>query len=572
MNSLIVLILGAVGIVAGYFLYAKRIDRKIVQPDAKKATPAKMYMDGVDFTPASRSVLFGYQFKSIAALGPIVGPIVAVQWGWLPALIWIILGTFFIGWVQDYGSLIMGVRREGDTMGALSYKLVSPRARNILMIFIYFYLLLIMGSFGNLIGKALMTNPQVPLGIIIVVIMGILAGQMTYKWKRDIILTTIVTVVISFVGIWVGTLPGVAKFFSAIYGGAESPKIFLGNTQAQVIGTLIVIVFCYLGSILPIWSYAQPINYVSFWIVSLGVLGGVIGLLIWRPGMGDFPIYTQFTIGIGPLWPILFVTIACGAISGWHSLVSSSGTARQLEKETDALPVGGGAMFMEMGFAVMAFLTATVAFGGLGGYNEILGSKAALGVFAHGLANFLDYIKIPHEFGVAYGSVFLVIMGLTIMQLVVRFMRVASAEIVGEKIPVIKNMHVGTILALVLTLLFVWIIPWLTIWVTFGSANQLMAGLALLLIALWAMSEGRKHTWALYPSFFMIITTIAALIYLAVGSFRNLAAPEIATQALVASLLIGIIAVVLILAAIVLVFEGLKALGKRKPGEETKAA
>jgi carbon starvation protein len=572
MNSLVVLILAAAGIVLGYFVYARHIDRKVVKPDAKKATPARMYMDGVDFTPANRNVLFGYQFKSIAALGPITGPIIAVQWGWLPALAWVILGTFFIGWVQDYGAMMMGVRREGETMGALSYKLISPRARRILMIFIYFYLLLIMGSFGNAVGKVLMTNPKNPLGMIIVVLMGILAGQMTYKWRRDIILTTVVTVVVSFVGIWLGTLPGVARFFTAIYGGAKSPLLFLGNTQAQVIGTLLVILFCYLGSVLPIWSFAQPINYISFWIVSLGMLGGLIGLLIWRPGMGDFPVYTQFATASGPLWPILFVTIACGAISGWHSLVSTSGTARQLEKETDALPVGGGAMFMEMAFAVMAFLTATVAFGGLKGYQDAGGAGAALAVFSKGLAAFLNVIRVPREFGMAYGSVFLTIMALTIMQLAVRFMRVASAELVGKQIPAMKNTHVGTIVALILTLLFVWVIPWLTIWTAFGAANQLMAGLALLLIALWAMSEGRKHGWALYPSAFMIVTTIAALLYLAWTNFAKLGNPKITTQGFLASLLVALIAVVLTVAAVILVVDGVKALAKPGPQKAKEAA
>ena len=160
MNSIIVLLLAALGIGIGYAVYARRIDQNIVQPNPDKATPARMYMDGVDFTPASRNVLFGYQFKSVAALAPLTGPVIAVQWGWLPALAWIILGVFFIGWVQDYGAMIMGVRRDGESMGALSYKLVSPRARTILMVFIYFYLLLIMGAFGNSVGKVLMTNPK----------------------------------------------------------------------------------------------------------------------------------------------------------------------------------------------------------------------------------------------------------------------------------------------------------------------------------------------------------------------------------------------------------------------------
>jgi carbon starvation protein len=571
MNSIIVLILGALGIGIGYSVYARRINDNIIQPDPQKATPAKMYMDGVDFTPASRNVLFGYQFKSVAALAPLTGPIIAVQWGWLPALAWIILGVFFIGWVQDYGAMIMGVRREGDTMGALSYKLISPRARNILMIFIYFYLLLIMGAFGNAVGKSLMTNPKVPFGMIALVLMGILAGQMTYKWRQDIILTTIITVVLTFVGIWLSTTDFMSNIFSAIYGLPDSPIIFLGNTQAQVVGTLLMVVFCYLGAVLPIWSFAQPVNYVSFWIVLLGMVGGVIGLLIWRPGMGDFPAFTQFTTASGPLWPMLFVTIACGAISGWHSLVSTSGTARQLEKETDALPVGGGAMFLEAAFAVIAFLTATTAFGGFQGYQDAGGAGAALAVFAGGLAKFLNRIGVPETFGTAYGSVFLTIMALTIMQLVVRFMRVASAELVGDQIPIMKNIHVGSIVALLLTILFVWIIPWLAIWGAFGASNQLMAGLALLLIALWLKSEGKKNAWALYPAYFMIVTDMAALIYLAYVNFSKLPAATTA-QATLASALLGIIALVLIVAAGILLWDGWKALQAPRKEEAPEAA
>jgi carbon starvation protein len=572
MNSLLVLILAAIGLGVGYGIYAKNINQNIVQPNPDKATPARMYMDGVDFTPASRNVLFGYQFKSVAALAPLTGPVIAVQWGWLPALLWIILGVFFIGWVQDYGAMIMGVRRDGETMGALSYKLVSPRARTILMVFIYFYLLLIMGAFGNAVGKVLMTKPEVPFGMIFLVLMGVLAGQMTYRWKQDIILTSIVTVILTFVGIWLGTTGPIANFFAGFYGGSDSPVWFLGNTQAQILGTLLMIIFCYLGAVLPIWSFAQPVNYVSFWIVTLGMVGSVLGLLIWRPGMGDFPVFTQFTTASGPLWPMLFVTIACGAISGWHSLVSTSGTARQLEKETDALPVGGGAMFMEAGFAVVAFLTATVAFGSYQGYLDAGGPGAALAVFASGFAAFLSRVGIPQTFGTAYGSVFLTIMAITIMQLVVRFMRVASAELVGDQVPVMKNVHVGTIVALLLTLLFVWIIPWLAIWGAFGASNQLMAGLALLLIALWLKSEGRRNSWALYPSFFMIVTDMAALIYLAYINITKLATPDLTVQGFIAALLLAIIAVVLIVAAAFLIYDGWKALRAPRSKEAVKTS
>lgn len=566
MNAIVILIVGAVAIILGYGFYAKTINANIIQPDEKKATPAKMYMDGVDFTPANRNVLFGYQFKSIAALGPILGPIVAVQWGWLPALLWIVLGTFFIGWVQDYSSIMMGVREEGQSFGALSYRLISPRSRMILITFIYFYLWLIMGAFGVQVGFNLLTNPAVPLGVILVILIGILAGQMTYKWKVDILLTSVLTVVLAFIGIWLSTLPGVREFFASLYGtaaGATSPTLFLQVTRAKFIGSLLVVVICYFGAILPIWRWAQPINYVSFWIVLLGIIGGLVGLLVWRPGMGDFPAYTQFTIGIGPLWPILFVTIACGAISGWHSLVSSSGTARQLERETDALYVGGGAMFLEMFFALMAFLTATVAFGGMTGYQEAGGGGAAAAIFSKGLATFMNQWgldRIAGEgFGQAYGSVFLTLMALTIMYLVVRFMRVASAEALGDQFPALKNVHVGSIVALLFTLVLIWLVPFLQIWVVFGAANQLMASLALLLVTLWLMSKGKNYTWTLLPFLFMFITTIGALLWKAYESFFKFLPNAETGQAVAANIIIGVVSLILVIAAIMLAWDALQA-------------
>jgi len=577
--SVVILVIGIAAAILGYYVYAKRVDRTVIKPDDRKATPARMYMDGVDFTPANRNVLFGYQFKSIAAIGPILGPIVAVQWGWLPALLWIILGTFFIGWVQDYASIMIGVREEGQTFGALSYRLISPRSRSILLVFIYFYLWLIMGAFGVQVGFNLLTNPAVPIGVIIVILAGILAGQMTYKWKQDIILTSIVTVVIAFAGIFVGTLPAVRDFVALILGtkgGATSPTLFLNVTQAKLVGSLLVVIICYFGAVLPIWRWAQPINYVAFWIVLLGIVGGVLGLLIWHPGLGTFPAVTTFNVaGLGPLWPILFVTIACGAISGWHSLVSSSGTARQLEKEGDALYVGGGSMFLEMFFAVMAFLTATVAFGSMELYKEAGGGGAAAKIFATGLATFMNKWGLPVEFGTAYGMVFLCLMALTIMYLVVRFMRVASAEALGDRLPIMKNSHVGTIVALLLTLILIWLVPFLQIWVVFGAANQLMASLALLLVTLWLMSKGKKYQWTFWPFVFMFITTIGALLYKAYESFFiNL--PKASAQAnpgqfTTAQIIIGVVCLILIVAAVFLAWDSLGAIRRLRAKQAAPA-
>jgi len=222
MNSVVVLILGFIVFFIGYRIYARYIDTKIIKSDPKKATPAKMYMDGVEFMPTSKNILFGYQFKSIAGAAPVIGPIIAIQWGWLPALLWLLLGAFFIGWVHDYSSAIVAMRNEGASFGGLSYKLISPKARIILLCFIYFFLLLVAGAFGNIVVDAAIGQKSSPMAWLLLTIGGVLAGQMIYRWKKDIILTTIVTVVIALLGIYLGT---VAPSDSILEGGIASNRL-----------------------------------------------------------------------------------------------------------------------------------------------------------------------------------------------------------------------------------------------------------------------------------------------------------------------------------------------------------
>jgi carbon starvation protein len=559
MNSLLLLLLSIVFVVLGYILYSKRMDKKVIQSDPNKATPARMYMDGVDFTPTSRNVLFGYQFKSIAALGPIVGVIVALQWGWLPALLWLLLGVLFIGWVHDYTSAIVSVRSDGQTFGGLSYRLISPRARTILLVFIYFYILLIMGAFGSIVAKMLL-NTKTPMGIIFVAVAGLLAGQMIHRWHVNIILTTILTVALSLLGIWLGTLPAIGNFFASINGGVEPPIMFGSVSRATFIWTLVIFLFCYLGAVLPIWRWAQPVNYVSFWIVGLGMLGAVLGIAVWHPSFQDFPAFTSFRVSLGPMWPILFVTIACGAVSGWHSLVSSSGTARQLERETDAISVTGGVMFAETLLAILALIIAVVAFGGVSGYREALAGSGPMGVFAGGLGELLSHIGINRDFGIAFGGVFLVIMAITVMQLCLRFMRVASAEFLGDKLPIMRNIHIGSIIGVILSIFLVWTGYWQSIWILFGGSNQLMAALALMIVSVWLIKTGKTHSWVSYPAIFMYITTIGALIYTSFASFNAITKGDLPADKVAGSIVAGVIAIFLIIAAIFLAWDALKAI------------
>ncbi len=558
MNSVVVLILGLVVAFIGYRFYAKHIDSKIIKSDPKRATPAKMYMDGVEFMPTSKNILFGYQFKSIAGAAPIIGPIIAIQWGWLPALIWILAGTFFIGWVQDYSSAMVAMRNDGASFGGLSHKLISPRARIILLAFIYFYLLLIAGAFGNVVVSTTIALKAAPMAWLFLTVGGILAGQMIYRWRKDIILTTVVTVIIAMAGIWFGTI-------------APSDSIIGADlANSRWVWAIAAFVFCYFAAVLPIWRFALPINYVASYIVFLGLFFGIIGIFILHPDF-TLPAYTGFSIRIGPIWPIMFVTIACGAISGWHSIVSSSGTARQLENELDARPVGGGVMFVEMMLALFALVIAGTIYASSAEYGAAI-AKGPGGIFAAGVSKFLGAIGMPAALGRSYGSVMMIVLAITIMQLVIRFMRVATSELLSDVSPVFRNPHVGTFIACILGMVLVLTGWWQYLWVLFGGANQLMASLALLLITAWLMSEGKSAAWAFYPMIFMFITTIAALLYTSYSLLQKVISGAVKGEALIGNTLMGLVGLFLVVAALILGAEGMKALRRYRAITKAQAA
>jgi carbon starvation protein len=551
MNSVIVLIIGFIVFFIGYRIYAKYVDTKIMKADPKKATPAKMYMDGVEFMPTSKNILFGYQFKSIAGAAPVVGPIIAIQWGWLPALLWLLLGAFFIGWVHDYSSAMVPMRKEGASFGGLSYKLISPKARIVLLCFIYFFLLLVAGAFGNIVVDAAIGQKSSPMAWLLLTIGGVLAGQMIYRWKKDIILTTVVCVVIALIGVWLGTV-------------APSDSILgAGIASSRPVWAIAALVFCYFAAVLPIWRFALPINYVASYIVFLGLFFGIIGVFVLHPDF-TLPAYTNFNIGIGPLWPIMFVTIGCGAISGWHSIVSSSGTARQLEYETDARPVGGGVMFVEMMLGVFALIIAGTIFASSSEYSAAI-AKGPIPVFAAGVSKFLGAIGMPAAVGRSYGGVMLIVLAVTILQLVIRFMRVATSELLGDISPIFKNAHIGTTIAALLTLILILTGWWQYLWILFGGANQLMASMALMLVTAYLMSEGKSYAWTFYPMIFMFFTTAAALLVTAYRLFvLQVLAGKVKGADLIGNTLMSLVAIFLVIAAIILAVEGWKAFGRYK--------
>ncbi len=571
MNTLWIVLIAAVIIYLAYNFYAKVIDRDVIQADAKKATPAKMYMDGVDFMPTNRNVLFGYHFKSIAAAGPIVGVITAATlWGWLPSLLWLMIGVSFIGWASDYSAIVVAVRNDGNSLSAISHKLIAPRTRSIMFVFIFFYLLLIAGAFMGIMAALLAARPDVPFGIIMLGIMGLLAGQMLYKWKMDLIVVTLIVVIVTLAAMMFGpfgaTTPdgkidftkgpissvvvGFNKVVDSLSGGNAlmavtdptnaDPRVPVPGADGKRASTalydaatgliktmpsylfwaFILLVFSYLASTLPIWRFAQPVNYIGFWItlltIGLSAIGAVLAPFI-KPAVGAFALEAvkqQSWVPLAgqawqPLWPMLFVTIACGAISGWHALFGSIGTARQLEYETDALPVGGGAMFTENTLALLSLVAVSIA-----------GAGGGAGRFAAGVGSLLtvlfgDGFKL---FGTALGFGAFMVIVLTVTQLVFRVMRVTLSEWAGEVAPALKNMHVSTIISMVLTILLVLTGTWVYLWQLFGAANQLMAALSLLIVTVWLKQQKKNTAYVLWPMLFMYVTTLAATLVTA----RNL--------------------------------------------------
>ena len=634
MNAAFVAILGALMIYLAYTLYARRIDRDVIKPDTKKATPAKLYMDGVDFMPTGRNVLFGYHFKSVAAAGPIVGPVAAATlWGWLPALLWLTLGVMFVGWASDYSAIMVAVRNDGNSLSAIAHRLIAPRTRTILFVFIFFYLLLLAGAFVGILAGILEPRADVPFGIFMLAISALLAGQMLYRWKFDLIAVTFIALAITVGSMAIGArgmtpakgttldgkpataitytgpinsliekidnginrITGQKPMYTVVDPTKADPRLGITTITPEgkvvpkyldqrgaikvlpsfVFWCLFVFAFSYMGTVLPIWRFAQPVNYIGFWLTfttillsALGaIVGGVLGLLgnaellkavtfqmpVFKAWMPIQQVAGQALPAIQPLWPMLFVTIACGAISGWHTLVGSIGTARQLEYETDALPIGGGGMFAEYSLALLSLVAVCIAGG------------AGAGAFAAGVGKLLGIVSfgtLPIAYGTALGFGVFVVIVLTVVQLVFRVMRVTLGEWLGEAWVGFKNPHVAAIVSMALTLVLVLSGTWIYLWQLFGASNQLMAALGLLVVSLWLYSTKRNPAYAFYPMLFMYVTTMAAIVVTAYNLYASiLSNPNIAAQKInvFGAVSMIILAALLFVAALLIAWDAWKA-------------
>jgi carbon starvation protein len=488
-----------------YWGYAKWIDRNVWRSDAKKTTPAHMYMDGVEYFPTSRYVLWGYQFKSVAALGPILGPFVGIAFGWIPALIWIIAGNFFIGWLQDYGAMMLSVRKEGRSFGPITYEFTGARGRTNLLAFVLFYLIIISATFIALIASFWNTYRGTFVATVGILFAGLLCGQLLYRVKMNVFAVT---------GI------GLALVVLSIYLGVQFPVALPFGGWNLPVWAFICAIILYAAAILPTPTFVQPTNYLAFYPAYAAIILLLVGALATpftdigvkaAPG----PILFDTVFGLGPIWPILFVAIACGAISGWHSLVSSSSSSKQLDIETDALPVGGGAMLSEGLLALASLIAYMVLVPAPTRVNVPSWVEGAVLLTTPFLGS-LTAAVLTTFFGLV-----LIIYALTVQALVTRFFRLVAGETWAEgRFRVLGNKHVSTVVGLAVPWGFAVSGSWWALWLYFGGANQLLAGLAIMLITIHLTRVGARSRYSLIPGVFMVVTTLSALIW-QTWSFTN---------------------------------------------------
>jgi carbon starvation protein len=581
-ESLIVMLSGIIVYGIVYQFYVKWFDKNVIQSDPTRPTPAHTYMDGVEFFPSNKYVMLGWHWKSIAALGPVTGPAVAIVWGWLPGFLWILIGNSLLGWLHDYNAMVSSVRNEGASLGPLTYQLIGSRARKVLIAFLSFYTVLILAGFlGTLVpvitaktaaGAFTYGGPAALVSFMIVSVIGVSSGFAMFKAKVNVPVVTVTSIVLIAVAVYLVHVVFPVQINSAFAAAFPDP------TNAFDVVLIVMLVFSFLGAVLPLWSFAMPINYLGFYVAYF-VVAAIIGSSVAIPQTFQAPMFTDvfapLTLGAGqaaftlsfPLWPLLFVTIACGACSGWHGLIGSSLSSKQLDNEADAHLVGGGSMLLE---GILG-LTSVVAVASL----KIDLSKPSAGVanYVAGGAQYLSRIGIAPGFSIGLMSLMVLVLGLTLTQLALRFARLSLSEMVGIK--AFKNIYLTSIVIFAITYLItsprvVTAGLWGFIWALFGGSNQLLAGVTLLVTTIWLAKLKKPTIFTGIPAIFMIATTIVALAY--VGYVTLFIAFTKTGPVQIGGGIAGTIAVILTVLGLVLAYDGQKAYRAIRVGAATSRA
>jgi len=515
----ILLLIGGAIYITFYFTYGKTLEKKVVKADPEKETPAVRLGDGVDFVPAPRLVLFGHHFASIAGVGPIVGPAIAMIWGYGLPLFWIWIGNIFIGKIHDYLSLMASVRYDGKSIQWIAGKLMGKRTETLFQYFILFVLILVLAAFSAVLSNLFTKQPEVATAFFLITLLAIFLGYLLKITSGNYVLVTIIGLI----------LMPFLFYISFLFPISLPYKTWL----------LILAVYTVIAASLPVWILLQPRDYINAWFLWTGLALGIIAIIFSFSKL-KFPLFTGFSPPAiegrpTPFWPAIPLIIACGSLSGFHCLVCSGTSSKQLDKETSGLFVGAGSMFTEgMLATVVVLVIGLFGIKILGDINvgkdylvEIKKIGGPIGIFAKSYAKTVSgaFKFIPEKAMVVFASLWVSAFALTTLDTCGRIGRFVLTElldpVVTKKPDLMKfqNKYLLSAIPVIFGLFFAWQGAWSLLWPAFGGANQLLASIALLTISLWVIkvlkTKGFLKFLILIPSLFLWFTvTIALLWYL----------------------------------------------------------
>lgn len=494
MNGVTILLGSAVIFLIAYLSYGSWLAKQWgVDPNRK--TPAETEKDGIDYLPTRPAVLLGHHFSSIAGAGPIVGPITAAVFGWVPVTLWIIVGSIFFGGVHDYGSLVASLRHKGQSIGQIIDSNIGERAKLLFAIFAWVTLLVIIAAFANIVAATFVANPGAGSSSLLFIVLAVAFGLLVYR---------------SGMSLAVGTVIGLIGMAAAFWLGHIFPI-----TLSKDAWLLLMMGYIFVASIAPVWILLQPRDYLNSFLLYLMIAAAFIGICLYQPEMEISP-FVGFDLGGGQwLFPVLFVTVACGAISGFHSLVSSGTSSKQLDNERNAKLIGYGSMLIEGLLAICAIIS--VAYVSADKLPELLKNGGPVNAFSQGTATFMTAIGLDFNLSKEFVALTISAFALTTLDTATRLGRFIFQEMVttkaGASSPLgkaVSNRYVAT----GITIALAWIMStgsYLTIWPIFGTANQMLAALALLAIAAWLKKSKRNHLMITIPMYFMFAVTFCSL-------------------------------------------------------------
>ncbi len=489
MSGAILLLIALAGLLAGYFFYGRRLEKWFGVKD--KQTPAYRLRDGLDYEPAPLPVLFGHHFASIAGAGPIIGPILAASYGWLGVFLWLVLGAVFAGGVHDMGAIVASVKHDGRSIGELIRRYVRPEAQKAFLLFAWVTLVLIIAAFDVIVAKTFVHAPEVATASLLFLVLAVGFGILKARGFS----------------LWLLTVLGILGLVGAIWLGFIFPL-----RLPQKVWQLLLFGYIFLAAVTPVWLLLQPRDYLNAYLLYALLLSGLLGVFFKHPAV-KLPAFTGFTNELGPLFPILFVITSCGAISGFHSLVGSGTTAKQLSRERHARPVGYGGMLLESVLGILALLA--VATLSLGDYQALLKTKGPIAAFANGIGEFLAVFGLSHTKGMAFAALAVSAFALTSLDTATRVARFALEELMpGEGLDRKTRMFGATVLNVGLAAFLAFSGTWRSIWPLMGTANQLLAALALLAVFVWLKALRTNYSFVKWPAVFMFLVTTTALVLL----------------------------------------------------------